>query len=108
MALQTIEFELEAVVQYDEFPVGWTHSGVVGSGDMEVLFEQKDNGGKVTCKIVTPVVGFDDIWKKVVSKFVLSSKLGNVNIEINDNNATPFIVGMRLKQALIEAKEAGK
>ena len=71
---------------------------------MEILLRHEDLGGKVEAKIVTPVKGFDDIWEKVLSKFVESNKVGNVVIEINDNNSTPFIVSMRLKQALAEAK----
>lgn len=83
----------------------WVHSGVVGSGDMEVILSQKDLSGKVEVKVVTPVKGFDKIWGKIVTKFVTDNELGNLTIEINDNNATPYIVSMRLKQALAEARE---
>ena len=32
--------------------------------------EQADLGGKVTAKILTPVIGFDKVWEKVLEKFV--------------------------------------
>jgi len=89
----------------DIFPREWSHTGVVGSGDLEVLMKQADLSGGVQVKIVTPVTGFDHVWEKVLDKFVRETNLGDLIIEINDNNSTPFIVSMRLKQALIEAKE---
>lgn len=107
MALQEINFTFENKGKdYTTLPKDWSHSGVVGSGDMEVLFRQKSMGGKVTVKVVTPVHGFDHIWEKVLDKFVRDNKIGDMIIEINDNNSTPYIVAIRLKQALIEAKEA--
>lgn len=84
-------------------PVAWSHTGVVGSGDLEILMEQQDLGGAVKVKIVTPVKGFDYVWEKVLEKFTAEHDIRDISIEINDNNATPFIVFMRLKQALIEA-----
>lgn len=45
---------------------------------------------------------------KNARKFVTDTGVGNVSIEINDDNATPIVVYMRLRQALAEAtaKEA--
>jgi len=83
----------------------WYHFGVVGSGDMEILMEQKDFGGAAKVKVVTPVVGFDKVWELVVSKFIKENQLGDVFLEINDNNATPVVVSMRLRQALAEANK---
>ena len=47
-------------------------------------------------------------WEKMLGKFVTDTGVGNVSIEINDDNATPIVVYMRLRQALAEAtaKEA--
>ena len=58
--------------------------------------------------MVTPVKGFDAVWQKMIGKFVNDCHVGDVNIEINDDNATPIVVYMRLRQALAEAnaKEA--
>lgn len=104
MTLHEMNFKVQAKGQIESFSKDWSHTGVVGSGDMEILMKHKDLKGAVEVRIVTPVTGFDDIWKKVLDKFVSESKIGDVRIEINDNNSTPFIVAMRLKQALIEAK----
>lgn len=82
------------------------HYGVVGSGDLEVLIEKKDLAGDVEVKIVSPVSGFDLIWERVLEKVVNDTAIGNVCIEINDNNATPVVVSMRLKQAITEAQAA--
>jgi len=83
----------------------WSHLGVVGSGDLEVLMEKKDSDGAVKVKVVTPVTGFDKVWGLVLEKFITENGLGNVAIEINDNNATPIVVSMRLRQALAEANK---
>ncbi len=104
MALVEINFSVNSGGK-NSIPKKWAHSGVVGSGDMELILSQKDLAGKVDVKIVTPVKGFDHIWEKVVTKFVNENELANVAIEINDNNATPYIASMRLKQGLAEAKE---
>ncbi len=104
MALEEIKFSLSSGGN-NKIAKQWAHSGVVGSGDMEIILSQKDLAGKVDVKIVTPVKGFDHIWEKVITKFVTENQLSDVSIEINDNNATPYIASMRLKQGLAEAKE---
>ncbi|ABC22124.1 malonate decarboxylase acyl carrier protein [Rhodospirillum rubrum] len=105
MALNTLEFDIkhDAGTPVLKAPV---HIGVVGSGDMEVLMEPKALGGAVSVRIVTPVTGFDALWKRVLEAFVTESALADVRVEINDNNATPAVVLLRLRQALAEA--AGK
>jgi len=105
MALQEIEFIIRPAGEgFETIPVDWSHNGVVGSGDMELLLRKADNGGAVKVKIVTPMRGFDEVWKRVLQKFVTDSNLGNVDIEINDNNSSPFVVATRLRQGLLEAK----
>ncbi|MGL6199424.1 MAG: malonate decarboxylase acyl carrier protein [Lachnospiraceae bacterium] len=106
MALHEINYKFQSEGEYEKFPKGWSHTGVVGSGDMEVLMKQADLSGAVEVKVITPITGFDHVWEKVLDKFIRESKLGDLIIQINDNNATPYIVSTRLKQALIEAKEA--
>ncbi len=105
MALQEIEFVIHPMEKkYETIPVDWSHNGVVGSGDMELLLRRAENDGSVKVKIVTPMRGFDEVWERVLKKFVTDSNLGNVNIEINDNNSSPFVVATRLRQGLLEAK----
>lgn len=102
MALQVLEFEFksEATQIIDK---EWSHLGVTGSGDLEVLFVKQNLGGNVKAKVVTPVKGFDAVWEKMLEKFVVDTGVGNISIEINDDNATPIVVYMRLRQALAEA-----
>lgn len=104
MALNELDFEYKV-----EKPVTikqeWAHLGVVGSGDMEVLLEKKDYNGAVKVKVVTPVRGFEKVWNLVLEKFVRTHSLGDILIEINDNNATPVVASMRLRQALSEGNK---
>ena len=103
MALNTIEFELRSASPASSIERP-THHGVVGSGDLEVLMEPKDLGGAVAVKIVTPVAGYEKLWRNVFATFIDDSRLGDVSIEINDNNATPAVVMLRLQQILVEAQ----
>lgn len=104
MALINLAFSFDGTPGAS-IPVEWAHSGVVGSGDMEVLLYRRDQGGKVNVKVCTPVHGFDQVWEKVLGRFVEQSGCGDLDLEINDNNATPFVVSLRLQQALQEARE---
>ena len=45
------------------------------------------------------------MWEKVLDRFVRDSGLADVSVEINDNNATPVVVGMRMRQAVEEARK---
>lgn len=107
MALQNLEFDFESANTQTINPE-WSHMGVTGSGDLEVMFTKADLGGRVKVKICTPVKGFDAVWEKMLGKFINDTGVGNIIIEINDDNATPIVVYMRLRQALAEAtaKEA--
>lgn len=107
MALEILEFEFPSQNKESIAPE-WSHYGVTGSGDMEVLMVKEDLGGKVKATVKTPVKGFGPVWEKMLKKFVNDTGVGNVSLEINDDNATPIVVYMRLRQALAEAgaKEA--
>ncbi len=107
MALQNLEFEFKSENTQTINPE-WFHLGVTGSGDLEVMFVKEDLGCNVKAKFCTPVVGFDAVWENMLGKFVNYTGVGNICIEINDDNATPIVVYMRLRQALAEAtaKEA--
>ena len=74
------------------------HTGVVGSGDMEVLLEpNREEGARVF--IATSVNGFGNTWKAVFDRF-FSKFNGAVRIYINDAGATPGSVLLRLEQAV--------
>lgn len=103
MSLQTIEFTVAGTGTPTRIAAR-AHYGVVGSGDLEVLLEPSAATGVVAVRIVTPVKGFDALWKRVVEHFVGETGLTDATIEINDNNASPAVVALRLRQALAETK----
>lgn len=103
MALLNLTFSFQGTPGAS-IPQEWAHSGVVGSGDMEVLLYRKEQHGQVNVKVCTPVRGFDHVWEMVLRRFIDDSGCGDLDLEINDNNATPFIARLRLQQALLEAR----
>jgi malonate decarboxylase delta subunit len=74
------------------------HTGVVGSGDLEVLLEPA-NGDSAHVSIRTSVDGFSKVWKAVLDRFFTTYD-GAVRIQINDAGATPGNVQLRLAQAV--------
>ena len=74
------------------------HVGVVGSGDLEVLFEPSERAGAYV-SITTSVNGFRNAWKAVFDRF-FSKFDGSVRIQVNDAGATPGSVLLRLEQAV--------
>lgn len=103
MPLTQLKYEFSPATP-TPLPVPAVHFGVVGSGDMEVIIENKELGGKAEATVVTPVTGFDHVWEMVLRRFMDECQLGNVAISINDNNATPAVVSLRLRQALQDIK----
>jgi malonate decarboxylase delta subunit len=101
MALQTIEFEIDGTGTPKRVTAP-VHYGVVGSGDLEVLLSPVEKSGKLKIRIVTPVKGFDDLWRRVIGHFATETGLTDGLVEINDNNASPAVVALRLRQALAE------
>ena len=108
MAKQLLKLDFEFKAENPKAIASDFHYGVVGSGDMEVIMEKKDLGGKAAFHVVTPVTGFDVVWEKVLDRFVQESGVGDVSFSINDNNATPVVVSIRLRQAMAELAAAAK
>jgi len=102
MALHTLELDLVASAAKVTLPAP-SHTGVTGSSDLEIMLTPAPLAGRVTVKIVTPVTGFDPLWARVMQKFLDETGLYDAAIEINDNNATPAVVLLRLQQALAAA-----
>ncbi len=75
---------------------------------MEVLMEKENLNGAARFTVVTPVAGFDAVWEKVLARFVEESGVADASFSINDNNATPVVVSIRLRQALAELAAAGR
>jgi malonate decarboxylase delta subunit len=74
------------------------HVGVVGSGDLEILFEPAaDQAASV--RVRTTVDGFDTVWRRVLEAFFTQHPVAG-RYELNDFGATPGIVGLRLLQVL--------
>jgi malonate decarboxylase delta subunit len=79
-------------------------TGVVASGNLEVLLERVLPDASCEIEIATPVKGYDATWKAVVDEFVARSSPGGLRISINDGGARPDTVYLRLMQgcALME------
>ena len=73
--------------------------GVVGSGNLEVLFEPIP---APTCRIdvQTSARGFGNIWEAVLRDFHDRHALAGVAIAVHDMGATPAVVSLRLDQAV--------
>ncbi|QQK79349.1 malonate decarboxylase subunit delta [Salicibibacter cibi] len=82
-----------------------THIGVVGSGDLEILMEPK-NEDKTDVMIRTGTEGFKETWAAVLDRFFAYHDLAAA-IEINDFGATPGVVQLRLEQAWEASKQNG-
>jgi malonate decarboxylase delta subunit len=75
-------------------------SGVVSSGNLEVLVESAVLNGACTIEIRTAARGFGAIWEAVLNDFQERWQLADARIAINDMGATPAVVSLRLDQAL--------
>lgn len=80
------------------------HIGVVGSGDLEVIFEPLEEN-KTEIIVKTGVNGFKETWDAVVNRFFEENDIA-ARIHINDFGATPGVVKIRLSQALEVAQNA--
>ncbi|MDB5821821.1 MAG: mdcC1 [Herminiimonas sp.] len=101
--MQTLSFEMGPFPSPDRM-IGAGLVGVVGSGNLEVLFEQAELGDKVRFIVSTSVHGFEDTWAAVTSNFAERYRLANLVVTINDAGATPAVVGLRLMQAVAELR----
>lgn len=75
-------------------------TGVVGSGNLEVLIETAELEGLCQVQVSTSANGFAEIWEAVLNDFALRHDLANLRISINDGGATPAVVSLRLGQAM--------
>jgi malonate decarboxylase delta subunit len=77
-------------------------AGVVGSGNMEVMFEHAPSGGMLRFEVTTSIGGFDATWRAVLERFAERHRVGDLRVTINDAGATPAVVSLRLAQAAEE------
>lgn len=92
----TFEYPAETLVAHR------AHVGVVGSGDLEVLFEPSADG-RAHVEVCTSVDGYGEAWKHVFDRFFARYR-GAASIEINDFGATPGMVALRLQQAVEQSE----
>jgi len=76
-------------------------TGVVSSGDLEVLLEP-GRTGTTTVAVQTSVDGYGGNWTALLERVFGPGTLPAARIEINDNGATPGVVRMRIEQAFEE------
>ena len=75
-------------------------TGVVSSGNLEVLIESAELAGECRVQVRTSAQGFADIWSAVLEDFARRYDLANLRISVNDGGATPAVVSLRLDQAM--------
>jgi malonate decarboxylase acyl carrier protein len=92
--IDTLEFRFAA----DRPIEGRVHTGVVASGNCEVLVEPNaESQGYVIVR--TSVNGFEATWRAVLERFFARHPIA-ARVEINDFGATPAVVALRLDQAV--------
>lgn len=79
--------------------------GVVNSGNLEVLIESVDLGGRCRVIVNTSANGFKSTWIAVLEEFFARNRFADIKVSINDFGATPAIVSLRLDQAATEIME---
>lgn len=80
--------------------------GVVGSGNLEILFRKSDEEDACLFEVSTSANGFSTTWKSVLQDFAENNAVGGVKVSINDMGATPAVVTLRLGQGLAMYMEA--
>lgn len=84
------------------WPTGkeWAIAGVVGSGNLEVLFERDvKSPDKMECFVESPIPGYEDSWFAALSDFATLYPVGGTKVTIHDQGADPTVVTLRLRQA---------
>ncbi|MBD8005161.1 malonate decarboxylase subunit delta [Bacillus norwichensis] len=92
--MEKIVYTFPATQKIDYF----SHVGVVGSGDLEVMMKPSDDL-KVEVTIRTGISGYKDTWDVVIHRFFTQHDI-SATVKINDFGATPGVVKLRLEQAL--------
>jgi malonate decarboxylase delta subunit len=95
--MEKLQFDFAA----GQSAAGRTVTGVVASGDLEVLLEPQDSGS-TSVAVQTSVDGYGATWKALLERVFADATLPAARIEINDNGATPGVVRMRIEQAFEE------
>ena len=97
--MQTLNLEYHAA----DRAAARAHVGVVGSGDLEILFEPGP-GQTASVRVRTTVDGFDVVWRRVLDAFFAHHPVAG-RYELNDFGATPGVVSLRLAQVLATSRK---
>jgi len=97
--METLQFEFEGAADPDPAAGCPALAGVVASGNLEVLLESRDLGGRCRFDVRTAADGFGAVWQAVLADFMQRHRLRNVLGTINDYAASPAVVSLRLDQA---------
>lgn len=73
-------------------------SGVVNSGNLEIMAIANNDVATVSFDITTTVPGFSKTWESVLGDFASNYNLGGSHLLLNDCGATPAVVALRLRQ----------
>jgi malonate decarboxylase delta subunit len=82
-------------------------TGVVASGNLEVLVERVLPGTECQVEIATSAHGFGEIWRAVVEDFVERRSPGGLRLSVNDGGARPDTAALRLAQGARLIEETG-
>ncbi len=77
-------------------------AGVVGSGDLEVLFKPED-AGQLSIIVRTSVDGSTLRWQHLFDRIAASRQLPAGQLVVHDFGATPGVARLRIEQVLEEA-----
>ena len=80
-------------------------AGVVGSGDMEVLFTAAE-GQTLSIDITTSLDNSDTRWKALFERLSLINGLPAGQLVIHDFGATPGVARIRIEQVFEEVSHA--
>ncbi len=75
-------------------------TGVVASGNLEVLVERREPAGRCVVEIATASHGFAEVWEAMLRDFVALRAAGGLRFSINDGGARPDTVSLRLAQSV--------
>ncbi len=84
---------------------GHALAGVVGSGDMEVLFSA-DSGSTLSVDITTSVDNSQARWQALFDRIALTGSLPAGRMQIHDFGATPGVARIRIEQVFEEVSHA--
>ncbi len=82
-------------------------TGVVASGNLEVMVERVLPQTDCLVEIATTARGFGEVWEAVVADFVERRSPGGLKFSVNDGGARPDTVALRLAQGARLIEEDG-